>query len=324
MPGKVNPVHPGGRAAGRRAGDRQRHGDHDRRPPGPVRAQRADPADRPQPAAVDPPALDRARAVRREVRRRHRGQPARAARRSAEGTLAVATALNPFIGYDKAAEIVKDASAIAAARCARSRASTASTRRRSTRRSTCARSPRARRLADARSTHRARTTTPSPRSAARVEERRPVHAVRRDGRRGRTTRGRGSGGARRSRPTTSRPCARASASSAQPEAFEWVHEIDAVAARRRARGRPGGARGAADGARRGRLARAGRAAGSTCACSTPTTRRSPPRGAVAARRLRRAGHRAPAPQGPAERDARGRRRRDAGLPARAACAAASP
>ena len=30
---------------------------------------------------------------------------------SAEGTLAVATALNPFIGYDKATEIVKDASA---------------------------------------------------------------------------------------------------------------------------------------------------------------------------------------------------------------------
>jgi fumarate hydratase, class II len=32
-------------------------------------------------------------------------------RASAEGTLAVATALNPFIGYDKASEIVKDASA---------------------------------------------------------------------------------------------------------------------------------------------------------------------------------------------------------------------
>src|SRR3954471_12894942 len=31
--------------------------------------------------------------------------------RSAEGTLAVATALNPYIGYDKASEIVKDASA---------------------------------------------------------------------------------------------------------------------------------------------------------------------------------------------------------------------
>jgi fumarate hydratase class II len=32
-------------------------------------------------------------------------------RRSAESTLAVATALNPYIGYDKAAEIVKDAAA---------------------------------------------------------------------------------------------------------------------------------------------------------------------------------------------------------------------
>jgi fumarate hydratase class II len=30
---------------------------------------------------------------------------------SAEGTLAVATALNPYIGYDRATEIVKDASA---------------------------------------------------------------------------------------------------------------------------------------------------------------------------------------------------------------------
>ena len=32
-------------------------------------------------------------------------------RRSAESTLAAATALNPFIGYDKAGEIVKDAAA---------------------------------------------------------------------------------------------------------------------------------------------------------------------------------------------------------------------
>ena len=59
--------------------------------------------------------------------------------RSAESTLAVATALNPFIGYDKAAEIVKEAPP-PAARCARSRSSRAWTRRRSTRRSTCARS----------------------------------------------------------------------------------------------------------------------------------------------------------------------------------------
>ena len=68
------PGHPRGRAAGRRAGDRQRHRDHDRRHAGPVRAQRAHPADRAQPAAVDPPAHDDVDRVRREVRRRHRGQ----------------------------------------------------------------------------------------------------------------------------------------------------------------------------------------------------------------------------------------------------------
>ena len=51
------------------------------------------------------------RAVRGEVRRRASRRTSRAARRSAEGTLAVATALNPYIGYDKAAEIVKDAAA---------------------------------------------------------------------------------------------------------------------------------------------------------------------------------------------------------------------
>ena len=75
MPGKVNPVLPGGRAPGQRPGDRQRHGDHDRRPPGPVRAQRADPADRAQPAPVDPPAVHLEPAVRGEVRRGDRGQP---------------------------------------------------------------------------------------------------------------------------------------------------------------------------------------------------------------------------------------------------------
>ncbi len=50
MPGKVNPVIPRGRAAGLRAGDRQRHRDHRRRDAGSVRAQRAHPADRAQPA----------------------------------------------------------------------------------------------------------------------------------------------------------------------------------------------------------------------------------------------------------------------------------
>ena len=50
------PGHPRGRPPGRRAGHRQRHRDHRRRHAGPVRAQRAHPADRAQPAAVDPPA----------------------------------------------------------------------------------------------------------------------------------------------------------------------------------------------------------------------------------------------------------------------------
>ena len=58
--------------------------------------------------------------------------------RYAELTLSAATALNPYIGYDLATEIVKEAAA-SGARCARSRASRASTRRRSTTRSTTAR-----------------------------------------------------------------------------------------------------------------------------------------------------------------------------------------
>ena len=55
----------------------------------------------------------------------------------AELTLSAATALNPFIGYDRATEIVKEAAA-SGARCARSRGRRVSTSRRSTRRSTTA------------------------------------------------------------------------------------------------------------------------------------------------------------------------------------------
>ena len=111
MPGKVNPVIPEVVLQVVGAGDRQRHRDHDRRAPGPVRAQRPDPADRAQPAAVD-------RAARRSASELFAekcidGIEANLAgcEASAEGTLAVATALNPFIGYDKASEIVKDAAA---------------------------------------------------------------------------------------------------------------------------------------------------------------------------------------------------------------------
>ena len=56
MPGKVNPVIPEVVLQVSRAGDRQRHRDHDRRHAGQLRAQRPRAADRPQPARVDPPA----------------------------------------------------------------------------------------------------------------------------------------------------------------------------------------------------------------------------------------------------------------------------
>ena len=55
-------------------------------------------------ASASPPA-------RREVRRRASRRTASSARRYAELTLSAATALNPYIGYDKAAEIVKKAAA---------------------------------------------------------------------------------------------------------------------------------------------------------------------------------------------------------------------
>ncbi len=61
--------------------------------------------------AVDRPALGRRARVRREVRRRARGEPSNRRERYAELTLSAATALNPYIGYDKASEIVKEAAA---------------------------------------------------------------------------------------------------------------------------------------------------------------------------------------------------------------------
>ena len=109
MPGKVNPVIPEVVLQVARAGDRQRHRDHHRRHAGPVRAQRAHPADRAQPAPVDPPAHDDGDGCSREKCVEGIEANLEGCERSAEGTLAVATALNPFIGYDRAAEIVKDA-----------------------------------------------------------------------------------------------------------------------------------------------------------------------------------------------------------------------
>ena len=84
-----------------------------------------------------------------------------------------------------------------AARCARSPASTASTRRRWTRRWTCARSPPGRPLTDLASIDA--FLDAAPRTAARVEEVGPFTLFVGDARRGRTTRGRGWATSTRSR-----------------------------------------------------------------------------------------------------------------------------
>ena len=68
------PGHPRGGLPGLGPGDRKRHGHHRRRPPGQLRAERADPADRPQPARVDPPAHVRRHALCHSLHRRHRGK----------------------------------------------------------------------------------------------------------------------------------------------------------------------------------------------------------------------------------------------------------
>ena len=162
--------------------------------------------------------------------------------RSAEGTLAVATALNPYIGYDRAAEIVKDARA-AAGRCARSRASTASTRRRSTRRWTCARSRRARR--PPRATSR-RTTTRFRARPRASEEFGPLRLFVPDGAPW-PYYARPAGGdvtARDVRAVRSRQW-----ELGLPEAFEWVVDLAPTLGAGRAPDRAGRARAAADGAR---------------------------------------------------------------------------
>ena len=102
------PGDPRGRAPGRRAGDRQRHRRHGRRHAGRLRAERARADDRPQPVRVDPhPHRGRAPAVRASRGRAEANEEV--LRRHAESTPAIATALNPHIGYDLGTEIVKEA-----------------------------------------------------------------------------------------------------------------------------------------------------------------------------------------------------------------------
>ena len=78
--GQGQPGDPRGRHAGVRPGDRQRRRDHDRRPAGQLRAQRAHPAARAQPAGLDPPAHHHVAPVRRQVRVGHRGRTSRGSR----------------------------------------------------------------------------------------------------------------------------------------------------------------------------------------------------------------------------------------------------
>ena len=99
---------PRGRHPGRRAGDRQRRRGRVRRFAGQLRAERVRAGDRPQPARVDRPARERVRGVRRQVHPRHRGEHRDA--RALRGGVArrSRTALNPHLGYETTAEIIKE------------------------------------------------------------------------------------------------------------------------------------------------------------------------------------------------------------------------
>ena len=72
--GQGQPGHPRGRHPGRRPGDRQRRGDHARRHPGAVRAERPGSADRPEPARLDQAARPRPHAPSTRVRQRPRAE----------------------------------------------------------------------------------------------------------------------------------------------------------------------------------------------------------------------------------------------------------
>ena len=111
MPGKVNPVIPevvvqvAAQVIGNDAAIAV--GGH----AGQLRAQHDDADDRPQPAGVDRPADDGVAAARRALRRGHRGRRRARASATPRARSPIATALNPYIGYDAAAAIVKEAAA---------------------------------------------------------------------------------------------------------------------------------------------------------------------------------------------------------------------
>ena len=97
-----------------------------------------DPADRPQPARVDPLLTSAATVLDEKCVRGIEANRA-GTTRSAESTLAVATALNPYIGYDRATEIVQEATRSGRSLREVAREAGRQRGRSSTRRSTCAR-----------------------------------------------------------------------------------------------------------------------------------------------------------------------------------------
>ena len=103
QPGAVRIGQPGGGA-----GDGQRRHRRVRGVAGHPRAEHLPAGDRRRRAGVGDAARQRRRRVRGEVRGRHRGRRG-AARAYAERTSALATALNPLIGYERAAAIVHTA-----------------------------------------------------------------------------------------------------------------------------------------------------------------------------------------------------------------------
>ena len=191
---------------------------------------------------------------------------------SAEGTLAVATALNPFIGYDRAAEIVKEASASGGTlrEVARKHGVDEETLDKALdlRKIAAGSAP----LPELDSSSATTTRCRAPRPASRRSARSRCSWGRA---RGRTTRGPRLGLEHdvHGRGRRGRALAR------QRELGQSRRRSSGCTRRRRrcsggARGRAGGARGAADGARPlAPGARPSRRPASRCACSTPTTAR---------------------------------------------------
>ena len=109
MPGKVNPTQCEAMTMLCAQVHRQRRRDQHRRRVGQLRAQRLQAADHPQLPAERAPARRRLRELRRALRARASSPTASASPSWSQRSLMLVTALNPHIGYDKAAKIAKKA-----------------------------------------------------------------------------------------------------------------------------------------------------------------------------------------------------------------------